>query len=104
MNSGHFYYPLPVNEPVLSYRPGSPEKIRQKKVLSELKKTKVDIPMYIGNKEVRTRNTPSIHPPHEISHTLGVYHKGEEKHVRMAIEAALSARKSWGAMSWESRA
>ncbi|HUM67126.1 MAG TPA: aldehyde dehydrogenase family protein, partial [Chitinophagaceae bacterium] len=104
MSIGTFSYPLPANEPVLSYAPGSTEKKRLKAVLKELKKEEIDIPMYIGSKEVRTNKKIAIHPPHEISHTLGYFHAGEEKHVQLAIDAALSARESWAAMSWESRA
>ena len=48
MQYGDFYYPMPVNEPVLSYAPGSTEKKRLKEVLAELKKEKIDVPMYIG--------------------------------------------------------
>jgi 1-pyrroline-5-carboxylate dehydrogenase len=104
MNLGYFNYPMPVNEPVLSYAPGSAEKKKLKEVLAELKDTEVDVPMYIGNKEVRTNNKVAIHPPHEIAHTLGYFHAGEEKHVHLAIEAALAAKESWANMSWEGRA
>ncbi len=101
---GTFTYPLPVNEPVLNYAPGSPEKKRLKQVLAELKSTQADVPMYIGGKEVRTNKKKSMHPPHEIKHVLGYYHEGEEKHVKQAIDAALAARESWSNMSWENRA
>jgi 1-pyrroline-5-carboxylate dehydrogenase len=104
MSIGTFSYPMPANEPVLTYLPGSPERKRLKEVLAELKKTKVDVPMYIGSKEVRTNKKVSLHPPHEISHTLGHFHAGEEKHVSQAIEAALAARESWANTSWENRA
>ncbi len=104
MSLGTFSYPLPVNEPVLNYGPGSAEKKRLKEVLALLKKEKADIPMYIGGKEVRTNKTQSIHPPHEIKHTLGHFHIGTEKHVQQAIDAALAAKDSWAAMSWEDRA
>lgn len=104
MSIGTFSYPLPANEPVLSYAPGSPEKKSLKTVLKELKKDEIDIPMYIGSKEVRTNKKIAIHPPHEISHTLGYFHAGEEKHVQLAIDAALAAKESWAAMNWESRA
>jgi 1-pyrroline-5-carboxylate dehydrogenase len=104
MNLGYFNYLMPVNEPVLSYAPGSAEKKRLKEVLEELKNTITDVPMYIGNKEVRTNNKIAIHPPHETSHTLGHFHAGEEKHVHLAIEAALAAKESWANMSWEGRA
>lgn len=104
MSFGTFHYPLPVNEPVLSYTPGSPERKRIKEVLKELKSTTVDVPMYIGAKEVRTGKKVTICPPHEKKHVLGYFHMGEEKHVHMAIEAALAAKESWAAMSWEDRA
>lgn len=104
MNLGYFNYPMPVNEPVLNYAPGSAERTRLKEVLAELKSTTVDVPMYIGNKEVRTNKKVAMHPPHEIAYTLGHFHAGEEKHVHQAIEAALAARESWANMSWESRA
>lgn len=95
---------MPVNEPVLSYAPDSPEKKRLKEVLAELKSQTADIPMYIGGQEVRTSNKRAIHPPHETAHTLGYFHAGEEKHVKMAVEAALAAKEKWAAMSWENRA
>lgn len=104
MNTGYFSYPLPVNEPVLNYAPGSQERAALKKTLVELKAQQLDIPMYIGGKEVRTGKTQTIHPPHEIAHTLGQFHAGDETHVQQAIDAALAARKAWAAMSWENRA
>jgi 1-pyrroline-5-carboxylate dehydrogenase len=104
MSLGYFSYPMPVNEPVLSYAPGSPERKRLKEVLAELKKENIDAPMYIGGKEVRTNKKTALHPPHEINYTLGHFSAGEEKHVAQAIEAALGARESWANMSWESRA
>jgi 1-pyrroline-5-carboxylate dehydrogenase len=104
MNLGYFSYPLPVNETVLSYGPGTPERKALKTVLKELKGQQADIPMYIGGKEVRTGKKVAIHPPHETAHTLGYFHAGDESHVRQAIEAALAAKAAWSAMSWENRA
>ncbi len=104
MNLGYFNYPIPVNEPVLNYAPGSSERTRLQEVLAELKNKEADVPMYIGGKEIRTNKKVAMHPPHEIAHTLGYFHAGEEKHVQMAIEAALAAKESWANMSWESRA
>jgi 1-pyrroline-5-carboxylate dehydrogenase len=101
---GYFDYPLPVNEPVLSYAPGSKEREALKKILAELKSQQMDIPMYIGSEEVRTGDTKPIHPPHEIAHTLAHFHAGNESHVHHAIEAALVAREAWGNMNWETRA
>jgi 1-pyrroline-5-carboxylate dehydrogenase len=104
MNLGYFSYPMPVNEPVLSYAPGSAERAALKKTLAELKGEPMDIPMYIGGQEVRTGRTQAIHPPHEILHVLGTFHAGDASHVEQAIEAALQARKTWADMSWENRA
>ncbi len=104
MSFGTFSYPMPVNEPVLNYGPGSPEKKRLKEVLAELKSQEADVPMYIGSKEVRTNKKVAMHPPHEKAHTLGYFHAGEEKHVHLAIDAALAAKESWAATTWENRA
>jgi 1-pyrroline-5-carboxylate dehydrogenase len=104
MNLGYFSYPMPVNEPVLTYGPGTAERKALKAALKELKSEEADIPMYIGGKEIRTNKKQAIHPPHELSHTLGYFHAGEEKHVTQAIEAALAAKESWAAMNWETRA
>jgi 1-pyrroline-5-carboxylate dehydrogenase len=104
MNYGYFSYPMPVNEPVLNYAPGSQERKRLKEVLAELKKNKVDVPMYIGGKEIRTGQKTPLHPPHDLRHLLGHFHAGGERHVKLAIEAALSASENWANMDWESRA
>ncbi len=104
MHLGDFYYPLPANEPVLSYAPGTSEKLRLKEKLSQLKKEKADVPMYIGSEEIRTENKKSINPPHEHKHALGVYHAGDESHVKKAINAALKAKEKWASISWENRA
>lgn len=104
MSYGTFSYPLPTNEPVLNYSPGSPERKRLKEVLAELKTDSADIPMYIGAKEVRTGKKVAIRPPHEREHVLGYFHAGEEKHVHQAIEAALAVREAWASTNWEERA
>jgi len=104
MQYGDFYYPMPVNEPVLNYAPGSKEKLALKKVLKELKSEKVDVPMYIGAEEIRTGNKKEIRPPHEIKHLLGTYHEGDASHVKKAIAAALKAKEKWAGLSWENRA
>ena len=104
MSIGTFSYPLPVNEPVLNYGPGSAEKKRLKEVLAELKSKEIDVPMYIGSKEVRTGKKVAMRPPHQHKHVLGYFHAGEEKHVHQAIEAALAAKEAWANMSWENRA
>ncbi|MDA3615387.1 L-glutamate gamma-semialdehyde dehydrogenase [Polluticaenibacter yanchengensis] len=104
MNLGYFSYPLPANEPVLSYAPGSKERAELQKALADAKKKEIEIPQFIGGKLVKSGNKFAIHPPHERNHVLGYYHAGEAKHVTQAIDAALKAKASWEAMSWENRA
>lgn len=104
MSFGTFYYPLPANEPVKSYAPGTVEREEQLKVLAELKKKELDIPQYIGGRAVRSGNKQPINPPHERAFVLGQYHAGEAKHVHLAIDAALKAKAGWEAMPWEDRA
>ncbi|OYZ00322.1 MAG: 1-pyrroline-5-carboxylate dehydrogenase [Sphingobacteriia bacterium 28-36-52] len=104
MSIGTFSYPMPANEPVLQFAPGSPEKAALKKALAEAKKKQLDIPMYIGGKAVRTDKKTAIHPPHELAHVLGHFNAGEEKHAHLAIASALQAKEKWAAMSWENRA
>jgi 1-pyrroline-5-carboxylate dehydrogenase len=104
MKFGHFSYPMPVNEPILNYAPGSAEKLRLKEVIAELKSSVMDIPMVIDGKDVRTGKLVEINPPHELKHTLGSFHTGDKEHVQDAIDAALKAAPAWAAMSWENRA
>lgn len=96
--------PLAKNEPVLSYAPGTPERATLKRQLAEYRNIEMDIPMCIGGEEIRTGNKVRIHPPHDLKHTLGYYHQGDETHVHRAIDAALQARSKWAAMQWEHRA
>lgn len=95
---------MPVNEPVLSYAPGSKEREALKKTLADFKSQNLDVPMYIGGEEVRTGKLTAMHPPHEIAHTLGHFHQGDASHVKQAIVAALKAREAWSNMTWENRA
>jgi 1-pyrroline-5-carboxylate dehydrogenase len=104
MQFGNFNYPSPVNEPVLSYAPGSPEKLALKKALQSLKKKTLDIPMYINGKAIRTGKKVAIHPPHENKHVLGHFHLGGKQHVEQAINTGLKVRTVWSNMSWEARA
>jgi len=104
MHQGNFSYPLPANEPVLNYAPGSPERSTLQATLAQLKSETIDVPMYIGGEEVRTGKKLALRPPHEHSHVLGYFHEGEKKHVQQAIDAALQAKESWANLSWENRA
>ena len=104
MSNAYFKLQVPINEPVLNYAPGSPEKTELKKKLSELQSKEIEIPLIIGGEEVKSGKTAEIRVPHNLSRKLGVYHKAGEKEVKMAIEAALEARKKWAEMPWEHRA
>lgn len=104
MSFGNHSYPLPANEPVLSYAPGTPERDALKAALKECKKTKLDIPMYIGGKEVRTGSKVELRPPHDLKTLLGYYHKGGAADIKNAINAALKAKEKWAALSWDARA
>ena len=95
---------IPINEPVLEYKSKSKEKIELKKKIQELKNKEIDIPMYIGGKEIRTKNKIRISPPHDHNHTLGHYNKGDESHVKSAVKAALDAKKNWSRMGSDKRA
>ncbi|MCS6992020.1 MAG: L-glutamate gamma-semialdehyde dehydrogenase [Chitinophagales bacterium] len=103
MSAGFFQVPRPVNEPVLQYLPGSPERQQLQQMLRQLKQQQWDIPMFIGGREIRTGHLQAIHPPHEIHHTLGFYHKGNTTHIEQAITAALAAKKQWEHFGWEDR-
>jgi 1-pyrroline-5-carboxylate dehydrogenase len=104
MSLGTFAFPLPINEPVLNYAPNSAERARLKEVLGELKSQQIEVPMTIGGKPVTTGKLVAMRPPHEHAHILGHFHAGDASHVRQAIDAALKAKSSWAAMSWENRA
>lgn len=104
MTDAIFTVPLPQNEPVWSYAPGSPEKIALKKALAEAKSTERNAPMYIGGKRVTSNKMVPMRPPHEHGHVLGYYSRGNAEHVKAAIEAALAAKPAWEAMPWQERA
>jgi 1-pyrroline-5-carboxylate dehydrogenase len=104
MSNSIYKTPTPINEVVRSYAPGTSDRQLIKAALAEAKSKAYDIPMIINGKEVRTDNLVDLHPPHETKHTLGHYHKGDESHVKAAIEAALAAKDKWASLSWEHRA
>ncbi len=104
MPKGFYTVPVPVNEPIKSYAPGSPERIATQSMLKELRSKELDIPMYIGGKEVRSNDKVRLAPPHDHKHTLGYFHKSNKDHVTQAINAALAAKPQWEALAWEHRA
>ena len=103
--NGHRRVPPPVNEPIRSYAPGSAERASLKKArLDAMAKEKVDIPLFIGGKEIRTGQTGKAVMPHDHQHVLGEYHKATEQNVLQAIDAAAAARKEWSSWSFDDRA
>lgn len=104
MNFGNFKVPTPINEPVKSYAPNSPEKKELKAMLAKMKSEVVDIPMYIGSERVYTEQKVRISPPHEHQHTLGYFNMGDSLHVEQAVRASLGAKHAWANLSWEHRA
>lgn len=104
MSNAIFSVPKATNEPVLSYAPGSQEKVALKAALKSLKSKKIDIPMIINGKEVFTKKKIGIHPPHDHKHKLGTFNMGTKSHVNQAIKAALSAKSDWESMPWQDRA
>jgi len=95
--------PQPLNEPVYSYAPGSPERDKLKTALNELKSKQIEIPLVIDGKEVRTEKKVKITAPHDHSLVLGYAYHGSRKEFQMAIDSALKAQKSWAAMPVEQR-
>ena len=96
--------PYPSNEPILTYAPGTIEKKEVLEMYSQLYNSNMDIPMRIGDQDIRTGDTASMHPPHDHKHSLGTYHKASSKHIDQAIKASLNAKHAWSQMPWESRA
>ena len=98
------HVPLPINEPIKSYVPGSPEREELKARLASMATEHVEIPLIIGGKEIRTSKTFNAVMPFKHSHVLATVHSAEPQHVQMAIDAALAARKEWASWAWEDRA
>jgi 1-pyrroline-5-carboxylate dehydrogenase len=104
MSNETFTIPKPRNEPVKEYRPGSPEKKALKAKLEEMKSKTIEIPILIDGKVYKTGKFGECRCPHDRKVLLAKYHMMETKHVRLAIQAALRARKQWSEMPWNARA
>ncbi len=105
MSNAFYNVPVAINEPVKSYAPGSPEKIALIEKYNEMyAQEPIDVPMYIGSKEVRTQAKKALTSPQDHKKVLGYFNLGEAKHVEDAINAALEARIKWSNMPWEQRA
>jgi len=103
MSKGIYNIPYPINETVLSYGPGTPEREELKAKYKEMFNSTIDVPMYIGSEEVRTEKKVSMSPPHDHQHVIGHFNFGTKKHVENAIDAALEAKEAWSNMPWEHR-
>ena len=99
-----FRVPIPVNEPVRSYAPGSPERQSLEKKLAAMSAGKIEIPLLIGGKEVRTGDTGTQVMPHRHGHVIAVWHKAGLKEVEQAVRAAAEAAREWSSWSFEDRA
>jgi 1-pyrroline-5-carboxylate dehydrogenase len=95
--------PEPVNEPVLSYAPGTPERAELKARLAELSSTEVEIPLLIGGREVRTGNFSVGTMPHDHDHVVARWHLAGEEEARAAMDAAVLAQKEWASWPWQER-
>jgi 1-pyrroline-5-carboxylate dehydrogenase len=99
-----FTTPLPINDPILGYAPGSPEKAALKAKLAELGSSVLDIPLVIGGKEVRTGKTIDVTSPHDHRKVLAKVHQAGPAEVKAAVESAVEAQKWWQHTKWEDRA
>jgi 1-pyrroline-5-carboxylate dehydrogenase len=104
MNNAIYNFREPANEPILSYLPGSRERILLEKELEEQFNNRVDIPLVIGGKEIRTGKTGTLVMPTNHKHVLATYQIATEKEIKMAIDAALEAKDKWMNLSWMERA
>ena len=96
--------PFAINEPVRTYEPGSEEVKSLIATYKKMWKEKVEIPMVINGKEIKTTEKVVINSPQDHQHDLGFYYKGDMSHVDDAINSALAAREKWNNLGWEHRA
>ena len=104
MGKGFFKVPVAVNEPVLSYAPGSKERENVLEAYKSMYNSTIEVPMYIDGKNIKTGQTQTVSPPHDHKHIVGTYHTANKADVELAISSALKARKSWSQLPWEQRA
>ncbi|MFN5984717.1 MAG: L-glutamate gamma-semialdehyde dehydrogenase [Fluviicola sp.] len=105
MSNAIFKVPIPINEPVKPYAPGTSEHSNLIETYKSMySQEAIEIPMYIGGEKVFTEHKKTMSPPHEHAKSLGTYSYGDKTHVQKAIDAALNARNEWANLPWEQRA
>jgi 1-pyrroline-5-carboxylate dehydrogenase len=102
--SGLFNVPRPINEPILSYAPGSPERAGLKAALSRMAGETIEIPVIIGGKEIRTGKTIDCVSPHDHKRVLAKVHQAGKAEVQQAVKAANDAWQDWSRWRFEDRA
>ncbi|MDX6354651.1 MAG: 1-pyrroline-5-carboxylate dehydrogenase, partial [Streptomyces sp.] len=97
--------PAPVNEPVHSYAPGSPERARLEAKLKELAGNPADLPMFIGGEQrMGGGERFDVVQPHNHGARLGTYANATTQDAQDAVDAALAAAPAWQAMAFDDRA
>ena len=91
------------NEPVLGYKKGSKERQNVEKTYNQMFNSKVDVPIYIGGKEILTENRKDILPPHDHKNIVGTFSQASEKHVNDAINNLIENKNDWSNTTWERR-
>ncbi|HET9624992.1 MAG TPA: L-glutamate gamma-semialdehyde dehydrogenase [Kofleriaceae bacterium] len=104
MHDAIVHVPPPVNEPVLSYAAGSPERARLQAALAAVESTVVEIPCVVGGERVRTGHLVDVVMPHRHKHVIARFHAATPDVAERAIRASLEARHTWSTMRWEARA
>ena len=96
--------PPPVNEPVLSYAPGTPERAALKAEIARQSAETIEIPMVIDGREVTTGAFLEVRSPHRRDLLLARAHAGGAADVERAIAAAKRAHPAWSSLPWTARA
>ena len=102
--SGSYRVPEAVNEPVLSYAPGSAERSELKDAFRRMAGEEADIPVIVGGEEIRTGVTKPLLAPHDRRQHLGVWHAADVDLARRAIANTVDAHREWASWPWEDRA